>query len=365
MLKVANHFGMYFQRLGDREARGQMLTKGLFGFYLSNFLSLQPLLHIFIIGISISTKGRVLLHTVKFAGSLVACALFFQSDNASLAYQSDAECANQAKFQRSIAQKAAIGVISVFFTIPPMKVLEMGLKHKFTYRENWNPTLIAKSIRKRNIKDLLLWIVGGAYISGCLLFLVVFLASISSKDHWDFLEATGFKLINDFLIMPFFIAACFTLIAPLLMRRKIATTGIQYTVHGFIHSTVNEALTDKDALEQEADVGRKPSATRAAQSPASEANAEAESDSVTRSTSSSSEAGRTNVGSSLVRVVAPYGAGMTICAVLSPNRHPAGLRPERRKRVRAVGSDASSSRWLRREFTWPLAHSHQRGACLH
>ena len=143
-----------------------MLTKGLFGFYLSNFLSLQPLLHIFIIGITISTKGRVLLHTVKFTASLMVCALFFQSDNASLAYQSDAECANQAKFQRSIAQKAAIGVVSVFFTVPPVKVLEMGFKHKFTYRESWNPALIAKETLKRKIKDLLMWIVGGAYISG-------------------------------------------------------------------------------------------------------------------------------------------------------------------------------------------------------
>ena len=38
------------------------------------------------------------------------------------------------------------------------------------------------------------------------------------------------------------------------------------------------------------------------------------------------------VDSSMVRVVTPDAAGMTICAVLSTSRHPARWRPERRKR---------------------------------
>ena len=42
---------------------------------------------------------------------------------------------------------------------------------------------------------------------------------------------------------------------------------------------------------------------------------------------------RQSGGIGMVRAVTPYAAGMTTCALLSLSRHPAGLRPERRKRT--------------------------------
>jgi hypothetical protein len=237
-VQLAKHFGLYTERLGVSEARQECLRDSFPGLYVTNFLSLQPLLHLFLFGITISSNGRVLLHTVQFIASLVVVGLFFQTDNQSLSYASDAGCADLGKFQRSFAQKAAVGVISTMFTFVPMKALEKGMKHNFAYRESWDEAALKKAIRKRAIKSIIMWSVGSVYIVLMVIFMCVFLATISAKDHWDFAEAVLASLINEFFITPFIVAGLLSLTAWLLMLQKRALTGIPYTIHTYMFSTV-------------------------------------------------------------------------------------------------------------------------------
>ena len=67
------------------------------------------------------------------------------------------------------------------------------------------------------------------------------------------------------------------------------------------------------------------------------------------------------VGSGMARVVTPYAAGMTICALLSLIRDPAGLRAERRKRAVRL-----SQSWFRapRANQVSVGHAYVNMKCL-
>jgi hypothetical protein len=242
-LQRAMHFGNYSGRYDGAHDHDPFKTTGFFGLYVTNFLSLQPLLHIFILGITVSTGGRVMLHTVKFFASLMVVGLFFQSDSKSLSYESDSECGDMNRFQRSIEQKIAVGVFSVLFTLPPVKILEIGFKHKFTFKETWSDEVLQKALRLRHIKDNIVWCAGSLYMFVCCFFMVVFFANISKKDHWDFLEAVFFKIFNMFLVSPAIVAGLLTVAVWLWKRCAMKKTLVSFNVHSFmLHAVAGDAV---------------------------------------------------------------------------------------------------------------------------
>ena len=51
---------------------------------------------------------------------------------------------------------------------------------------------------------------------------IVFLAVVTSKDHWGYLEALAIEMLNDFLIVPMCVAALLTLMVWLWMKLQRA-----------------------------------------------------------------------------------------------------------------------------------------------
>ena len=128
----SNHM-VYFddKLLGDRIQTG--LNRGASGLFWTNYLSLQPLLNIFLFGIGVTLNGRVMLHNLQVLSSLLVVALFFQGDGQGLSAESDVACAK--RFERTLLQQVAVGLLSQPVIIFPYLVFAMGLEHRVQYRE--------------------------------------------------------------------------------------------------------------------------------------------------------------------------------------------------------------------------------------
>ena len=65
-------------RVRDDQILERCCTTGVIGLVVIYFTARMPLLRIFVYGITISTNGRALLHTVKVVPAMLIIALFFQ-----------------------------------------------------------------------------------------------------------------------------------------------------------------------------------------------------------------------------------------------------------------------------------------------
>ena len=78
------------------------LTTGTPGLFIISLLYGQPLVSMFMNGISVSSTTRVLIHTVKFYAALMVTGLFFHTDGRSMSVASEDECAKLGAYKRSL-----------------------------------------------------------------------------------------------------------------------------------------------------------------------------------------------------------------------------------------------------------------------
>merc|ERR1711879_1140155 len=112
------------------------------------------------------------------------------TDGTSLSADSPDECGQAASTRRSygwILVNVLIGHISA---LTLAKSLKWNFKRRFYYRESWNTVSQKEILNRMRTKMWAFWGLGCSVLLLYIVFIVMFLAEVSFKDHIDFLLAT-------------------------------------------------------------------------------------------------------------------------------------------------------------------------------
>jgi len=162
------------------------------------FRSLHPFAAVLSRNVFISSYMRALLFACDILGALSICTFFFSVSGAK-SWKSDPDACDSTGIWESIGRLAAIGMVSVFCASIPVGML--GALHSRGF-EQLDPASRRKKLRAWRCQDTTIYIVGALYASFCILFVLLFIASVQEADQKSWLTSILISLAQDFLLLP-------------------------------------------------------------------------------------------------------------------------------------------------------------------
>mmetsp|Transcript_145331 Transcript_145331/g.464418 ORF Transcript_145331/g.464418 Transcript_145331/m.464418 type:complete len:1369 (-) Transcript_145331:97-4203(-) len=181
--------------------------------FFTLYRAVHPVLRTTHLSVTMWVSMQSLALALNVFGTFAVTALFLQSSSVDLSSADAAECAEQG-FWENLIRDVMISIISsVIAVVPPTLLLMLHRLPMSTKGEASDPgqnERIARANRWRPLQDVLLMIVGLAWLVLCFLLTMSFLANVrgSDADHW--LVSALTMLVKSWLLIPAGIA-CFWL----------------------------------------------------------------------------------------------------------------------------------------------------------
>jgi len=163
------------------------------------FINLQPLLSAWRFSVMFTHFERLLFFSSSFWGALMASALYFNTSGGATSLEDPGECAAPAvPVVKAVVAGGMNTIISQLCTIivPALK------QRQFVVAEMWSEGAIQKRIRHWKILDTIVDIFLVSYLSFSILYVFLFLASVTDIDRSTWVFSAAILLINSWILTP-------------------------------------------------------------------------------------------------------------------------------------------------------------------
>jgi len=144
-------------------------------------------------------------------------ALFFTTSGSAVSLADPKECAAS---NIQVMKSVLAGVFSLFFSTMIVLVMVRINTRRFVYAQKWSERRKRWKLKKWKICDVVLQLVGCAYFFFCLLYVALFLASITNIDRNAWLLSFVTSLAQGWLIAPFWMSVL-AAVVPKLLRSSM------------------------------------------------------------------------------------------------------------------------------------------------
>eukprot|EP00931_Biecheleriopsis_adriatica_P115087 TRINITY_DN90923_c0_g1_i1.p1 TRINITY_DN90923_c0_g1~~TRINITY_DN90923_c0_g1_i1.p1 ORF type:complete len:1082 (-),score=183.78 TRINITY_DN90923_c0_g1_i1:150-3395(-) len=187
------------------EAEHAFRAKGWFGKALLMALALHPWMIIFEFSARISHTARVALSVSEVLGAAMSNALFYSTSGGALARAKEEagfDCNPRPGLLTEIVQGVAVATLSCIVSDFVIAFLALIRYVDEDALEQLTPLEKVSYENNFTWRVRLFWFMTFAYIAGCCLLLMAFLANVTREDASTWLTVTAVCLLEDFIILP-------------------------------------------------------------------------------------------------------------------------------------------------------------------
>lgn len=167
------------------------------------FVSIHPVLALLSYSIVVPHKLRALMYCNKVWAGLFVSALFFSVSGDSVSIEEPEQCAKKGlPYGRAVA----VGIISSLISSGFAFVLVHLHSRQFVYAKNWDEKKRKKLLMKWKVMDMLLGVLGLFFAIFCMVYVSMFLATITTRDRTIFATTVLTSLLKSLIIMPIIIS---------------------------------------------------------------------------------------------------------------------------------------------------------------
>jgi hypothetical protein len=163
----------------------------------------HPFAKVFLFTVNQSSTIRAKLLIDKMLGSWMLAALFFVASEGAQAHGNPSECQDAKSIKQQVVKFILIGAMAKLPMLLLLFAIGLLQRHEFVTHDLWTDEERHRQIRKWSIKEwLLFWLPGILFNCFCIVFLILFVANVSTIDLEKWAITVGSVLIQTFVVMP-------------------------------------------------------------------------------------------------------------------------------------------------------------------
>ncbi len=237
-------------RGGASSALDAILAGNIFSKTCAIVPAVHPWVSVTYMSMFLSHTARLALVITKLTSSMAVAAVFYNATGGTMSNKSDPTCVPRVDPIAKLVQSFTVSIISTWASDCVVAALAGLASINFQRTLDDPDSIVFKKLMLWRLKTYAFWFFTIGYNIFCLYIVMVFLASVSEDDGMRWFTTSLFGLLEEFMIMPVFMALALASLCTVILCCKPS-------IKGSLRSRITKEMFAELAEEEEGDAEQK------------------------------------------------------------------------------------------------------------